>query len=505
MKITVGKVPGPSAAAGWTPEETIEKALLRPVTLDVVRTPLDEVAEQLARQLDVNLTIDEKALKDIGLCPPTPVTYKVTNLALHFALDELLHPLDLVWTVRNGVLLVTTPQEAETVMMTEVYDVSALLVNCPDYPAGRSNDLGDPEPLFVPTPERHYYELMRGMGGSMNMGMGNGPALASLVWDVDTLMDSIRSVIEPTLWSDVGGPCSIFACRPQQVVVVSAPRHVQEELAAYLDTLRHRIETRPQIRIEAHWLWLTEKELASLLGDQDKGSSSAGDVVEEAAWKKLLQEKQKSRDEGYEPAVAFQAILKGQNGQLISGVSGRQTRVMVTLIPVVGDRPAAGAGGLMPPVPAPASPQTPAPPLQTPALPAPAPTYPPHFSAVGYQPECRTIQEGGALEVRPCVVAEGKEILLDLHSRFVQREDHPTAQPQTPASGVAAGANGPSANVVQAVAAAVDRPRIYHYRLESTLRVPTGRRVLVGGLADVEGGSSETNLCLFVKATVPAM
>jgi hypothetical protein len=129
-------------------------------------------------------------------------------------------------------------------------------------------------------------------------------------------------------------------------------------------------------------------------------------------------------------------------------------------------------------------------------------------------------------------VAEGKEILLDLHSRFVQREDHPTAQPQAPASGVAAGANnavaagvnnavaggantgvaagansaatGPAANVVRAVAAAVDRPVIYHYRLESTLRVPAGRRVLAGGLADVEGGSGETSLYLFVKATVLA-
>ena len=135
--------------------------------------------------------------------------------------------------------------------------------------------------------------------------------------------------------------------------------------------------------------------------------------------------------------------------------------------------------------------------MQTVVLPPAAGTYPPQRSAVGYQSVCHTIQEGGALEVRPCVVAEGKEIFLDLHSRFVQREDSPDAKPQTPA------ALGRSlANVVQAIAAAVDRPQIHHYRLETTLRVPAGRRVLVGGLTYGKPSADESNLYLFVKATV---
>jgi hypothetical protein len=191
---------------------------------------------------------------------------------------------------------------------------------------------------------------------------------------------------------------------------------------------------------------------------------------------------------------------------------------MITLIPVVGDPPATAGGGggmggmgMLPPT-TPASPQTPAPPAQRP--PTAAQTYPPSPPGVGYQPVCRTIQEGGALEVRPCVVAEGKEILLDLRSRFVQREDNPDAKPQAPAAGVAAGANRTvaagasraaarsSADVVRAIAAAVDRPQIRHYRLETTLRVPADRRVLVGGLTYSEPSADEINLHLFVKATV---
>jgi hypothetical protein len=558
MKITVGKASNLNVAAELAAsEEIIEKALSRPVTLDVVETPLDKVAEQLSRQLGVNVAMDRRALNDVGMDPATPVTCKATNVPLRFALDEFLRQLDLTWTFRNGALLVTTPEEEEVLLTTKVYDVSSLLVEAPDCPAGRSSDLGDPDSLFGQPSDRN---MPGGAGSVPAMGWSSGGGMNGLMMvggqpgsppilqqEVAALVKSITSNIEPTMWEDVGGACKIVVLQPQQLLVVNATRSVHQEIAAYLDTLRRHVESRPQIRIEAHWLWLTESELTSLLGDQDKGNGSAGDVIDEGAWKKLLQEKQKSRDEGYEPAEAFGAILKGQNGQLISGVSGRQTRVVITLIPVVGDPPVTvggvGMGGMGP---GPAPTQMPAPPVQA-TVPPPLARMPP---GVGYQPVCRTIQEGGALEVRPCVVAEGKEILLDLHSRFVQRDDHPSTQPQAPATGVAAGANGAAtgganggatgvaaganggatgvaaganggatgganggatgvgagaaANVVQSLAAAVDRPVIYHYRLESTLRVPAGRRVLAGGLSYSEMGASETNLYLFVKATVIA-
>ncbi len=565
MKITVGKATSGSTATELAAsKEIIEKALLKPVTLGVVETPLNEVLEQLTRELEVNVLVEQKALNDVGIDPATPVTCKVTNLPLRFALGELLRPLELTWIIHDGSLVVTTPEEAECRLSTRVYDVSTLLVSAPDYPAVRSGDLGDPDPLFGPLGEKNEPELgfasgppkggwggvVRGVGG-MGMGgmmsvsgppgsppilqqaaappsMGGGARRGQAGFrvyssgsplDFDSLIDSITSIIQPTTWDDVGGPGSIAPLAPQQLLVVSQTQDVQDQVASYLDTLRHHVETRPQIRIEAHWLWLTEPELASLLPEQDHASPSAGDVVAEAAWKKLRQQKRDADDEAPGDFVemgAFEAILKGQNGQLISGVSGRQTRVMITLIPVVGDAPAAGGGmgGMGTPATTPAPAQTPAPPAQTPAVPSPAQAYPSYRSSVGYQPVCRTIQEGGALEVRPCVVAEGKEILLDLRSRFVQREDSPDAKPQTPAAGVAAGANGavaaqanraaasPSANVVQAIAAAVDRPQIHHYRLETSLRVPAGRRALVGGLTYSEPSAAEINLYLFVKASV---
>jgi hypothetical protein len=538
MKITVGKASSRSTAAELAAsEEIVEKALLTRVTLDMVETPLQDFVEQLARQLDINVLVDHKALSDVGIDPTTPVTCKVTNLPLRCVLKELLRALDLTWIIQDGSLVVTTPEEAETGLTTTVYDVSSLLVSSPDYPASRSNDLGDLDPLFGPTAGRFdrgaldtpgFSGSVIGMGiPSVGMGMTNvsgepssppilrqnaAPSGGRAVrpaqpapqrygsgspLDFDSLIDSITSTIQPTVWDCAGGPCSITAFPPQQLLAVNATGDVHEQVAAFLDTLRHRVETRPQVRIEAHWLWLTEPELATLLAGPDQASPAAGDVVAEAAWKKLRQQKRDDADNAAGDLVemgAFEVILKGQSGQLISGVSGRQTRVLTTLIPVVGDPPVTG-GGMGGTGPAPATPQTPAPPAQTAVVAPAAGTYTSHPSEVGYQPVCRTIQEGGALEVRPCVVAGGKEILLDLRSRFVRREDNPDARPQTPAAGAAA-------NAIQAVAAAVDRPQIHHYRLETTLRVPAGRRVLVGGLTYSEPSADQCNLYLFVKATV---
>ncbi len=172
MKMTLGKPSSQSAAAAMTAsEELIEKALLRPVTLDMLEPPLCDVADELSRQLNVNVIVDARGLNDVGTDPMTPVTCQLKNLPLRFALDELLRPLEMTWIIRNGTLVVTTLEQAEKQLTTRVYDVSSLLANPPDYPACRSGDLDDSSPLFGPSGERNHFGAGYGMGvGGMGMG-----------------------------------------------------------------------------------------------------------------------------------------------------------------------------------------------------------------------------------------------------------------------------------------------------------------------------------------------
>jgi hypothetical protein len=159
-----------------------------------------------------------------------------------------------------------------------------------------------------------------------------------------SLVDSITSTIQPTTWDDVGGPGSIAplpvattACRPCR-------RGIRPRAGRQLTSTPCGIASRPgrRVRIEAHWLWLTEPELAALLtgpGSREPRGRRCGrrGRLEEVA---ATETGRRRRCRRRRRARAFEAILKGQDGQLIGGTSGRQTRVFVTLIPVVGDPPA---------------------------------------------------------------------------------------------------------------------------------------------------------------------
>ena len=241
MKITVGKASSRSAAAELAAsEETIEKALLRPVTLDVVETPLDKFAEQLARQFSVNVIVDQKVLCNVGIGVNLSMTCKVSNLPLRYALDELLRPLNLVWTIRNGVLLVTTPEEAEKQLTTKIYDVSSLLVNPPDYPASRSNDLGDPDPLFGPLPETNGpggIGVVNGFGYGM---AGGGPFMGGMGAGGGLFSVSGQSGSPPILQQRAeGGMCGTPSCVRQ----VSRANTSPLDFDSLIDSITSTIES----------------------------------------------------------------------------------------------------------------------------------------------------------------------------------------------------------------------------------------------------------------------
>lgn len=86
-------------------------------------------------------------------------------------------------------------------------------------------------------------------GGPGNMG---GAAMA----DFDSLIDLITSTIQPTTWDEVGGPGSIAPFETNLSLVVSQTQEVHEELADLLDQLR-RIQDL-QVTIEVRFITLND-------------------------------------------------------------------------------------------------------------------------------------------------------------------------------------------------------------------------------------------------------
>ena len=321
----------------------------------------------------------------------------------------------------------------------------------------------------------------------------------------DQLVDAITQHISPTDWDNVGGPSSLQVLGDLLVVRTTTKNHRQ--IAAFLDTIRQRAAAWKMVSVEVHWLWLSEDELhriAPTAAEKDNKRPAACLIVDDAAWNRLAKER---AAEDNDVRAGYHAIISCLNGQTVVAAAGRQSRVIVTMIPVVGDPQADPTphGTTIPPSavgpPAPAAPAT----TPAPAAAAAPNTFfgpsargnpPNETTLVGYQPSTTTIQEGPAVEIRP-ILCPGDKILLDVHSRVIELQTTTDDAGAAPAKRPAA--NQP-ANVVRDLAAVVDRPNMSTHRIDTTLRAPLGRRVLVGGITfGTEPEAGNRSLYVFIE------
>lgn len=108
----------------------IEQALRGPLRsdgLDFVDTPLEEVVNMLQEDYGIPVQLDLPALDEIGLGPAEPVTINVHNISLQSALRLMLKRLGMTYVIEDEVLLLTTPEEAESKLKVCVYDIRDLI------------------------------------------------------------------------------------------------------------------------------------------------------------------------------------------------------------------------------------------------------------------------------------------------------------------------------------------------------------------------------------------
>jgi hypothetical protein len=83
--------------------------------------PLRDVVEKLRTILAVPVTVDTRALEDLGLDLDTPVTFTHQGTSSRAALHQMLRPLELAWIVRDETLLITTGEQAEENLEVRLY------------------------------------------------------------------------------------------------------------------------------------------------------------------------------------------------------------------------------------------------------------------------------------------------------------------------------------------------------------------------------------------------
>lgn len=186
----------PPAKTRLDPEAALEKSLSEKTTLEFIDTPLDRVLESLHDQTGINIVIDRHALADVGVDGAAPVAINVKGIPLRSGLELVLGPLGLTWTIRHGVLLATTPEEAEEMVWTKVYDVADLVVS-----RDQNDELWD---------------------------------------DYDSLVETITTTVEPDRWDNYSNAGAIqggtFATA--KALIVSHTSEVHREISHLLDDLR---------------------------------------------------------------------------------------------------------------------------------------------------------------------------------------------------------------------------------------------------------------------------
>ena len=90
-------------------------------SINFVATPLHEVADSLSRQFQVPIVASAKKLEEAGVNLDAPITKQLLNLPLEATLRHILDELELGLALRDGVILITTPEDIESPLDTRTY------------------------------------------------------------------------------------------------------------------------------------------------------------------------------------------------------------------------------------------------------------------------------------------------------------------------------------------------------------------------------------------------
>lgn len=102
-------------------ELAIDRALQRTAEVDFQQMPLAEVATYLQEAHHIPVVLDRSALEEAGMTGDEPVTAKLQNISLRSVLNLLLRDLKLTYLIKDEVLVVTTPDRADSFLEARVY------------------------------------------------------------------------------------------------------------------------------------------------------------------------------------------------------------------------------------------------------------------------------------------------------------------------------------------------------------------------------------------------
>lgn len=267
-------------------EKVIEQKLTSEVNVKYVNRPLGEVLDDLSTVTGVPMHIDERALGAVRVTTETPVKLQLPNtISLKSALNLMLNDLDLTYVIEDDVLKITSMQAKRTNVYPRVYRVTDLVTPIPNFTSGYEDGLaGALRAAYQMSSPRTDVQVMpvsmtdlgmakngsmggnpdvlgqyHSMGAQSGFGANNPPNSAGgggSFADFQSLIDLIQTTVVPDTWEALGGPSTMAPYAQNLSLVISTTSDVHDQITDLLESLR-RLQNL-QITIEVRFITLAD-------------------------------------------------------------------------------------------------------------------------------------------------------------------------------------------------------------------------------------------------------
>ena len=273
-------------------EQEIYQALKQQVDVQFEEMALSEIMEKLSQVSGINIFMDPEGLTAEGVTSNTLVSLNLRKpVSLKSALNLILQPLHLSYVVQDEVLQVTSEQVRNGDVEPQVYNVADLVIPIPNFAPGTERGL--------PSALREGYNMINSVGyqggyrtmpltvdnnqgaggnssvlaqmgiaatggGGVRTGIPQQPAFGpqgggaggAALADFDTLIELITTTVAPETWEEVGGTGSIASFPTNLSLVVAQTQEVHEKIVDLLAQLRRLQDL--QVTIEVRFITLND-------------------------------------------------------------------------------------------------------------------------------------------------------------------------------------------------------------------------------------------------------
>lgn len=344
-----------------------------------------------------------------------------------------------------GILPAEPPEPAEPKMELRTYDVRDLVWPVQNYPYSSriraASQLGQSsyEWRYLGQGTVELFGSSRSEGSPRQRALREEESLTLV--PSDELQSLLKSLVAPDTWPDTWSEWGGMMEELRGMLIIRQTPDNHKKIETLLAELRKALAPRP---LTVHVCWLTLSEANA------RGRISSPDALRELDLNALL---------GAGSKIVFLGEASCLDGQRFTISSGRGQTVVVGQEPVVSDY------------------------------------------AVAYDPVEEFVHWGAILEARPLLVGDGRMVQLDLHSVVTDPISVDHSQMTGTVEKPVFAATQPVASSSELRALALDRLLFRVQTLNTTVQLPVGKLVLVGGMtADQAGSDQRLYLAVRVEA-----